>query len=274
MKQRDPFFDNAKILLMVLVVLGHVLPIGFKQKINVATFEWIFSFHMPLFVFISGYFTKITNSKKFWEGIIKLVETLIVFTIVHVAISYFQGKPLILSNLYVFPQWTLWYLWSLIWWRLMLHFTPSSILSNHRTLIIISLVLSLILGWVPLGKELSFQRTMALLPYFVMGFVAGIKQVNFKESHRKSFHVAFFVVIVLSFFAIPKIISTVLYQNYSYLRGPFSPFICMSLRAGWLIFASLMSYCFLSIVPRKEYRWTRFGQLTLFIYMYHAVILS
>lgn len=141
-------------------------------------------------------------------------------------------------------------------------------------MIIISLVLCLVLGWVPLGKELSFQRTLALLSFFVTGFVAGIKQEKIKESHRKSFHVAFFVVIVLSFFAIPKIISTVLYQNYSYLRGPFSPFICMCLRAGWLVFASFMSYSFLSIVPRKEYRWTRFGQLTLFIYMYHAVILS
>lgn len=274
MKQRDPFFDNAKILLMVLVVLGHVLPIGFNQKVNVATFEWIFSFHMPLFVFISGYFTRITNSKKFWDGLLDVVETLIVFTIVHVAISYFLGKPLFLSSIIVFPQWTLWYLLSLICWRLMLYYTPSSILSNHRTLIIISLVLCLALGWVPLGKELSFQRTFALLPFFVIGFVAGVKQIKPKSSQRQYFHVAFFVVIALLYFFIPKIISTILYQNYSYLRGPSSPLVCMCLRAGWLVFAGCMSYSFLSIVPRKEYRWTHFGQLTLFIYMYHAIILS
>ena len=27
MKKRDPYFDNVKIRLMILVVLGHVLPI-------------------------------------------------------------------------------------------------------------------------------------------------------------------------------------------------------------------------------------------------------
>lgn len=44
MDKRDPFFDNVKILLMVLVVLGHVLPINKNNSFNLATYNWIFSF--------------------------------------------------------------------------------------------------------------------------------------------------------------------------------------------------------------------------------------
>ena len=46
--KRDPFFDNVKILLMLLVVLGHILTVG-EGKLCLSTNEWIFTFHMPLF---------------------------------------------------------------------------------------------------------------------------------------------------------------------------------------------------------------------------------
>lgn len=274
MKQRDPFFDNAKILLMVLVVLGHVLPIGFKQKINVATFEWIFSFHMPLFVFISGYFTKITNSKKFWEGIIKLVETLIVFTIVHVVMKYMQGEAKDLFRLLVIPQFTLWYLLSLIWWRIMLYYIPSSIRENQKKLIIYSIIFCLLMGWVPIDDELSFQRTFSFFPFFVTGFMVKQNEVHLKSNKRRLFHFFFLLAMAMLYFFIPVSFNVPLFQHLSYLHSSYSPLFYFVFRIGWLILASCMLYCFLSIVPRKNYRWTRFGQLTLFIYMYHAVILS
>ena len=94
LSNRDPFLDNAKILLILLVVLGHILLLD-KGRASVTSIEWIYSFHMPLFVFISGFFTKIGSRDKFVSQIIKLTETYIVFTLIHVCISYFLlGKGL------------------------------------------------------------------------------------------------------------------------------------------------------------------------------------
>lgn len=170
--QRDPFFDNVKILLMLLVVLGHVLPIS-SGKLSLATYEWIFSFHMPLFVFISGYFTKTGNNEKFVQGILKLGETYVVFTLIHVSISLFiLGKGVNFINVLLVPRWTLWYLLSLIWWRLILYITPFSIRNNHLLLVVISVVLCLVMGWVPIGPIFSFHRTFSFLPFFVLGYVA------------------------------------------------------------------------------------------------------
>lgn len=276
MKQRDPFFDNAKFLLIILVVLGHMLSIGNSNyKLNLATTEWIFSFHMPLFVFISGFFTKITDKKKYIAGILKFTETFVVFTLIHILIEYLQGKPTNDYLLSICPKWTLWYLLCIIWWRLMLYFTPPSIRNNYKLLVTISVILCLTMGWIPIDAQFSFQRTFAFLPFFMVGYAAGKNHIDITAKKNKILNISFLVSIGIFFFIMPKSFISVLFQNRCFIHGPSaSPILSFVFRVGWLFFASCMSYCFLSLVPRKEYPLTHFGQLTLFIYLYHSVILS
>lgn len=273
MKQRDPFFDNAKFILIVLVILGHVLPIDLNKKVNMAVYEWVYSFHMPLFIFISGYFTKISNNKKFWQSILKFLETFVIFTIIHIISSYLQGGTINIVKILTVPKFALWYLLSLIWWRLMLYYTPSSIRENHRMLLILSIVICYLLGWVPINNEFSFQRTFAFLPFFIAGYIAGSKKNDFKTKGYK-LQLAFLIFIALIYFISPKSVCTLLRQEWSYLHNHSYPIFYFAFRVVWLFFAGCMSYCFLSIIPRKEYSWTHFGQLTLFIYIYHSVFLS
>ena len=59
MKERDYLFDNYKAFLIVLVVVGHFIEVASDDNVVMETTKWIiFSFHMPAFVFISGYFSK------------------------------------------------------------------------------------------------------------------------------------------------------------------------------------------------------------------------
>ena len=58
-ERRSDYWDNAKGLLIVLVVLGHL----FEKNCNVnlvfqSIHDVIYSFHMPAFIMISGYFSK------------------------------------------------------------------------------------------------------------------------------------------------------------------------------------------------------------------------
>ena len=58
--------DLLKAFAITLVVIGHVVstydPRGYKAPIA----EWIYSFHMPLFMMLSGMFFKYTLDKPFW----------------------------------------------------------------------------------------------------------------------------------------------------------------------------------------------------------------
>lgn len=58
-KQRIYKFDNIKFLTIVLVVVGHVIePYVDKSDMFKSLFLFIYSFHMPLFLFLSGLFQK------------------------------------------------------------------------------------------------------------------------------------------------------------------------------------------------------------------------
>lgn len=256
---------------MFLVVLGHVLPID-RTGFNLATYNLIFSFHMPLFIFISGYFTKIDDKNKFWSGIGKLAETFIVFTLIHIGILLLQGGSFKFSWLIV-PRWTLWYLVSLIFWRIMLYFTPATVLSNNKLFILVTFVLCLVVGWIPIGKALSFHRTFSFLPFFILGYLS--RQLP-EWMNRVRIHpiisLGLFVCVWLMWYAW-GFRNTIILQDFGYFHYS-SPFGALAFRICYLFFASIMSICFLSFVPRKEYSWTHFGRLTLFIYVWHSVFLS
>ena len=48
-RQRIDWIDTAKGLCMILVIVGHTLPYGNLMR------NFIFSFHMPAFFFLTGY---------------------------------------------------------------------------------------------------------------------------------------------------------------------------------------------------------------------------
>lgn len=56
-KERSPLFDNIKIVLIILVLFGHALEeISLENGYGIIR-ACIYSFHMPVFIFISGYFS-------------------------------------------------------------------------------------------------------------------------------------------------------------------------------------------------------------------------
>src|SRR6478752_5745052 len=57
-KQRDAFFDNAKYLAIVLVAVAHSwVPVMDGSRTARALYMVVYTFHMPAFILISGYFS-------------------------------------------------------------------------------------------------------------------------------------------------------------------------------------------------------------------------
>ena len=61
-KKRSPYLDIIKAILIILVIIGHSIQYGsgstYLEKqlfFNNYLFKFIYSFHMPLFIMISGY---------------------------------------------------------------------------------------------------------------------------------------------------------------------------------------------------------------------------
>lgn len=126
--KRDGTFDALKFLLICSVIVGHAIePAGFLYSI-------IYSFHMPLFVLLSGYLSKNQNLSKINKQAISLVETYLVMALI---IGFVLGVGF---RMVVSPSLSCWYLLSLICWRYMLYFLVEVLKFNENKVLICSLL--------------------------------------------------------------------------------------------------------------------------------------
>lgn len=65
-KQRLYGFDNIKFILIFLVVLGHLLEISSPFAGKDMLYKIIYSCHMPVFIFISGFLQSLTVVKLYF----------------------------------------------------------------------------------------------------------------------------------------------------------------------------------------------------------------
>lgn len=80
MKQRLDYVDSLKGFAILLVVMGHVIAWFFKSYMDILPMQpspmrlWhiIYSFHMPLFMFISGYLFGMSHFRTVKEYLVKM----------------------------------------------------------------------------------------------------------------------------------------------------------------------------------------------------------
>ena len=68
MTERITAIDSLKFFLIFLVLIGHCLDIGLDQHLNNSIFRLIYSFHMPVFVLLSGMMFKEKSLKTLMGG--------------------------------------------------------------------------------------------------------------------------------------------------------------------------------------------------------------
>ena len=118
-EDRDAFFDNARFLLMAAVVFGHAIePLTGQSRALAATYTWLYAFHMPLFVFIAGHFAH--ASLRIRPLFTRLLLPYVLLQFAYTWFGHVVHKTPEWSLHLLTPDWILWFLLSLLWWRLFL----------------------------------------------------------------------------------------------------------------------------------------------------------
>lgn len=164
-RSRIWLLSNMKAVLIILVVFGHVLPrvpgLG-ELKTNLRIFIWMF--HMPAFLFVSGFLSK--NLEKCREKALqsRLLPYVMMTVIVAVSRDILGGKGFHIS--FVVPVLTAWYFLVLFWYAV---FTPEIV--KIRGHFVIAVVLSLVMGMVEsVGDAYAFSKTFAFFPFYLAGY--------------------------------------------------------------------------------------------------------
>lgn len=176
---REYSLDALKMLLITLVIYAHIpLLDGFVPGSNVEidSLTWhsvkgIYAFHMPLFVLLSGYFTRRKALKAQWNGSQKLLSLFVVFHVIDLTLQSSVSGQLPTLHDCIYPSFALWYLLCLFYWRMLISILPSSL--DSRKLIAISFVVSLLVGFMPIRGEMGLHRFFSFMPYFFIGHYYG-----------------------------------------------------------------------------------------------------
>lgn len=265
-------FDNLKGILMLLVVFGHFLECcGLTGSL---LYRAIYSFHMPLFLFISGFFTSFSLKKL----ITRLVFPYFLFQSAYLLFSGLVLSPGTFSLQYKRPYWILWYLFALIIYTLL-----SAVLNFQKALVqlIVTaafLVLSLAAGFSDkIGYDYSLSRILVFAPFFFAGFYLA-KHASFSEKLRTKgafllpLLIVFAVCAVLSIVylhAHPEISARVLYGANPYsvtATGPLERLSAFILAAVWIVLS-------LFAVPNIRIPiLSTVGKNTLSVYLLHVFV--
>ena len=176
---RDLKLDNLRGLAIVLVVLTHFTMLSSFYSSFAFNFicKFVYFFHMPLLIFVSGYLSKIRPN---WvlKAFKAVLMPYLIFNTLWIIIAFLLNGPIVFP-LYLVPEVGLWYLLSLFFWRIMLPIT-----NKVKYVFWISILLALFIGTIDSSLSfLSISRTICFFPAFLLGFY--FKDIKDKFSINK-----------------------------------------------------------------------------------------
>ena len=182
--KRVKYIDIARAIALFFVVLGHLV------TFDSTFFNWIFSFHMPLFFILSGFcinFDKYDNFLLFFKHKIKtLIVPYFIFCLIAIIVCYlvpsWKSSAFSLLSLkqilyYTQPELLhvgqIWFLIALFFSDILFYFLDRFIINKLKKgkiiIIILSLIIMALIGWllpqyisVPIFLRLPFKIDVAL----------------------------------------------------------------------------------------------------------------
>jgi len=173
-KPRLTWADDLKALAIILVIIGHCIQSLDDNFDNNIIFRYIYAFHMPLFMFISGFFSYkevvlfIQIKKRFFQLIIPFFCWMVVICLIEYQFSFGM-----VWNMFKHPDIGLWFLWALFFISLIMW--GCNILSRQikvpPELIVLSVALSLnLLLYVTNFKFFGYQFISWYFIFYSFGF--------------------------------------------------------------------------------------------------------
>ena len=290
-KGRLYFYDNAKFILIFLVVLAHAIS-PFKSEgpgYQFFHFLWrvINTLHMPCLIFISGFFAKSYIGK---DGSIK-VQRLFTYIMYYVASQLAVGAFEIfvlhdkISKSMLSPRSSLWFLVCLIWWYLLL---PVIDKIDPKYMLPIAFIAGILIGYdEKIGNFLSFSRMIVHFPFFLSGYyISSGKMQQLATKKAKLWSVPALLLSVGSVVGIMFLfsengpcrfsINEIITCNVNYFsifedKG-INPVFWFLPRVWFYLCAFGLGFSFLAWVPKRKNIFTKFGARTMAPYIIHRFL--
>lgn len=268
-KQRDPFFDNAKYLTILLVGVGHAWePLRSDSRTAEALYYVVYTFHMPAFIVISGYLSRSFTGR---PGQIKRLVTgiavpYLIFETTYTLFMRWADNP-DRDFSYHRPGFALWFLIALFLWRLT---TP--LWKRLRWPMPVTLVIAVAASVTKdISGDLNLMRVMQFLPFFVLGLQ--LRPAHFERLKHRRLRLlsmpVLAVAVVFSYWAVPRMSKSWFLHDRSAAEMDVPSWVGATMYLALFGCALVLTACFFAWVPRRHWWFTGLGAGTLYAYLLH-----
>jgi len=267
------YFLNVKFLLIVLVVTANILePLLGRSAFAHAGYETIYTFHIPVFVLVMGYFSK--QFKLDSDGM-KTMGTLlyqyVIFQTLYSIADYLLFRAAGVERSFFIPYSMLWFVLSHMFWRLLL-----CVFVRLPHPILLSVALGIAVGyWPDAGGWLSISRTFVFFPFFLAGYyVRMFKDWTALARLIRPCAIVAWVALVGLLLGGVRIPTGWLYGSLSYSMLGHPEWYAGLFRAGTYLLQCTASVCFLALVSWKPGRITELGKRTVYVFLLQGFVIK
>ncbi|MEG2297346.1 MAG: hypothetical protein RSC13_06905 [Clostridium sp.] len=264
---RDYLFDNIKAVMLFLVVIGHILDpfIVSEHSLYRYLMQYIYLFHMPMFAFVTGYFSK--NIEKSRETAVKKVLVPYVFwQILYIATAlFFMKMGLANYNTDVFkpsillPTSPLYYLLCVFIWKVFI-----KDIQSLRHPICFSALAGLAVSLVfDRAFHIGWGACFSLLIFFVLGSYCTPEHVARIRAVPKVISC-----LIMAAAVIPAVILPYNFRNvrFTYADVGLEPLMGILYRILFYCIAVLMIAALINLFSTKKTCFSRVGKHALLVY--------
>ncbi|MEW9702781.1 acyltransferase family protein [Paenibacillus sp. SI8] len=268
----NTYMLNAKFLLIVWVVIANCIdPLIHQSAILKAVYLSIYTFHIPMFVMVTGYFSKNFQFNRAGIRSLQLIfYHYLLFQSLYSLLDALSFHAPGVHYSFFIPYSLLWFLFSHFCWRLLL-----LLFTKLQHPLVVSIALGVLIGYLPFtGAMFSFSRTIVFFPFFLAGyyFHPNVLPIQWLRSFRGlSVLLASGILLCLSVIPLdPKW----LYSSYTYVELGQLSWLAGAYRLGIYALEATASFCFLCFVPHITSTLTEWGKHTVYVFLLHGLILK
>lgn len=281
MEERRDYWDMVKGALAILVVLGHTLD-GYLDSGNLvkSVHLFIYYFHMPLFIFISGLFTKNLTWERTVSKFLYFIKLTLLAQIIYALNSYISTGIFDFDFSYM-GAWP-WYAFAC---SAFIIFTYVLQKFNNISVLILSIFIGIIIGYESkIFMEYSLSRIFVFYPFFYLGYMTNLEKLEklIQDKRRKYISLLMLLTIfIVTYFNMESIEGLIkVFKGvypYSYLEGFYSDYKLYGpiLRAVMYVVSTAISLMFLTSLSTCQCEFfKRLGKYSLEIYLLHFTVIN
>ena len=269
-------WDNIRLVLIFCVVLGHVINYARMDTDSMnRVYLYIYAFHMPAFVFLSGMFSRNAVQQYRYDKAFTflLLYFVIKFSLFLTRIAIGKDADFHLSSTVGID----WYALAIFMFYLVTMFLQRF---DRRYLVPAVIFFGCMAGYdLSLGGKLILARATAFYPFFLIGFCCN-RDALLRISRNVLLKLA-----ALAFLVAMGWVAAVHYEDLSWLMPVLKGFSYRNLdedlfyfggliRLGCYAVALLMTLAVIMVVPAFRGFWSRFGSRTMGVYAFHYCLIT